>query len=839
MGLYDSLLKQVLNLSEYESADQNHISVPEAIDVVRRQVAREEPDLNDTDKSLSEFWNRLASENPQLKRITPKFRGKPEKVAKRLEYSRKCRDAMFKVLEKHATRTVEFHKIAIDLYGDNSGVNEERWLEHLIKLPSDEPDDKKRRLHNEKVVALVALGQNSPQNKAKEKFLEVRKNAYINDYDYTPEEAEKAANKELEYGVNHLLDLAKDLVKKFVGEANDFRSMAKEMRQIANSILDGSAEHLEGGLDAAYDRLIQPANIMMYDGIGLIRSLKRMGVKGDSKELESLGDTWQNSSRTEDIALAMVQTNPIYSMVEPGELVMADVNGGFPSKEIPLLGTDGKPVLRWKTEKIRDKKGRVMLGKDKKPLLRRTAVPVMIPDDTTQKYIFENNEPIKDISGKVIEISPENVKLCKSNFFADSKIVYELTNESLKNALPQYALRNAKNTEVGYPMFAYSNGTGRSVLLYVENVSVENGLEVRLNDKVPGKAITIDYKKRLRMLNAMSTYQDKWGRSSGRYRTIQNKLASLANIRFDDNPTPEQINELRTKLNEVKNATKDYIAHKDKNSLKSEYRKYRYRFAQTLDEFADRELEILKMIEEHQKTLEQKAQIESNPPEVVDAEIYKDMSAFERTLWNNEKAKSQKIREEYAGREAAKEAEILSAGKSFCAALSEYMDDNKAELEPIYDTRHADAYLEEFIDTNKFETRNAMHDSVRAEHAKKTLAGMALRELIKAEGELNINRPFGTLVKAGKIDDAAELIINGDSFQKYMDEMKATGNDIGLPFKINKHIDANIPSKVAVDILKGIVAVSKEQQNSKKNAEPGKNPVNAVQHDKQPKAINK
>ena len=67
--------------------------------------------------------------------------------------------------------------------------------------------------------------------------------------------------------------------------------------------------------------------------------------------------------------------------------------------------------------------------------------------------------------------------------------------------------------------------------------------------------------------------------------------------------------------------------------------------------------------------------------------------------------------------------------------------------------------------------------------------------------------------------------------------MKADGFDIGLPVKINKYIEADIPSKVAVDILKGIVAVSKEKQNNKKNAEPVKNPVNAVQHNKQPKAL--
>ncbi len=837
MGLYDTLLQQVTNLSVYDSIEQNHISVSEAIEAIRSQLTHEEPDLNDTDKSLSEFWDRLSEHNPQFGNVTPKFKGKPEEVAKRLEYSKKCREAMLKALEKHATRTVEFHKIAIDLYGNNSGVNEERWMEHLIKLPSDEPDDKKRRMHNEKVVALAALSQGRPANNAKEKFLEIRKNAYINDYEYTPEKAEKAANEELEYGVKYLFDIANELVNNFVGKENDFEGKAKEMRQITNSILDGSAEREEGGLEAAYDKLITPANIMMFDGTGLIRYLKNAGLQGDNKELDSIGEKWQKFSSTDDIAFSMLQTNPIYSMVEPGELIMSSARCAVASKNIPILDDEGKPVLRWKTEEILDKNGNVMLDKNKKPLMRRIAVPATVSDNTTKKYIYENGEPVKDISGKVIELKPKDVKPCMSNFYDDAIILTQLTFDSVENSLPQYALRNSKSLDPDFPMFAYTNGKGRTVILCVESVSLEKGLEVRINDKVPGKMITNDLREKLAELGTMSTRHDKWGRSSARYRTMQRRLEELSAIRFDDNPTPEQIKAFKDKLSEVKNATQDYISHKDKNSLKTEYQKYRYEFAQTFDSFADKELEMLRLIEEHNKTLEQKAQIESNPPEVINDELLKDMSAFERSLMNDEQARRENIREEHYRKEAEKEAEILSSGKNFCIALNEYAQEHKGEFEPKYDARHANEYLDDFIETNKTESRNSMHDKDRADYAMKALAGMALRELIKTEGELNINRPFDTLVKAGKADDAAEIIINGDSFQKYMNEMKASGNDIGLPFKLKKHIDANIPSKVAIDILKGIVAVSKEEQNSRKNANPVKNPANAAQKNKQPNVL--
>lgn len=827
MGLYKSIKDQLHNLTMYDENGNPGMPMDLAIETVKAEMDKTDPNPEHPEIMMRELWNQLTLNNPHLKNIQPKVLANPDEMRKRIEYCGKCRDAMLKAIARQTQRIVEFERLATEMYGPNSGVNQKRWIENLIQLPEEEPDETKRRLHNEEVVAVTALVERLPQPDPKAAFRQRRLNTYLNDYHLSPEEAESRAQHDLEYGAARLLDFALEEVNKYYGRE-------AEMIALSNSIIDGSAADKEGALEEAYNHFCSPGNQLMFDALDIKSNLVLFGLESREEELDIMQKNWEKSSFSVPMAMANMVANPFYSLLDPAELEMLNATGGMPPKRVTVTDENGKPFLKWKEEIITDAngnpltddKGNVILDKNGELPKRRTAVPVEIDDNDLDEIVLENGNPVKDISGRTIKILPKTISPYKYDFTEDVYMIKQAKADYIKSdILPQYGLKKCKSEPAPHPMEAYTNGRGRTVILYTESVCTYGGFKVNIIDNVPGRLVSIGLNDDVKKLTEMSTEHDRLGHSSANYRAMKKALKKLKGIRVDDNPNEKQLRELEKKFRAVQAAAQTYLGGKDRDALRSDYERFRYNFAKDLNEFATGNIARIGLIREHRETLRQKAFYEAeeevlkskNPAAVPNDGL----TAFERAVKEDDdriaaeeqrmKEEQQRAERERAARQKAEEkAALVAAGNKVCDAINALTADRE-KLAPAISDAEADKQLADFVEKNKAECLNATDEKTRRAAGEKTIAGMALGELIKREQEMGLNKPFRTVVNAGRMKDAIEMIMATDEFDKNIKVF-----DVGMPGGLENQIARSAPGRISITMLRGAVAALAEKQNEQK-----------------------
>ena len=831
MGLYKAVKDQLRNLTKYDENGNPGMSMDRAIEAVRAEMERADPDPEHPEIKMKELWNQLVLNNPHLQNMQPKVFANPEEMRRRLEYSRKCRDAMLKAIAKQAQRSVEFERLAVEMFGANSGVSEKRWIENLIQLPEEEPDETKRRLHNEEVVAVTALCEGLPQPDPKAAFKERRRNTYINDYHLSPEEAESRAQHDLEYGAARLLDFATEEVNKYYGKE-------AEMIALSNSVIDGTAGEREGALEEAYNHFCSPGNQLMFDALDIKSNLVYFGLESRAEELDIMQKKWEKSSFTVPMEMAIMVANPFYALLDPAELEMLNATGGMAPKKVTVTDENGKPYLRWKEEIITDAngnpltddKGNIVLDKNGELPKRRIAVPVQIDENDLSEKVLEDEKPVKDISGKTIKILPRMISPYKCNYTEDVYMLKQAKSDYIQNnVLPLYGLKKGKSCPAPNKVTVHTNGRGRTVILFNESVSTYGGFKVKMNDNVPGRLLSIGLDDDLKNLTKMSTEHDRLGHSSPNYRAMKKALKKLKGVRVYDNPTEKQLRELENKLRAVQEAAQTYLGGKNKDALRGEYEKSRYEFAKELNKFATSKLSQIGLVREHQETLRQKAFYEaeeevlkSKNPEAVQND---GLTAFEHAVKADDdrlaaeeqrKADEKKRadRERAEQKKAAEKAALVAAGKKVCDAINALTADRE-KLAPTLSDADADKQLDDFVESSKTACLNATDEQTRREAGYKTIAGMALRELVNREQEMGLNKPFRTLINAGRMNEAVDMIRDTDEFKNNINVF-----DVGKPRGLRDQLARSAPGRTAITMLRGAVAALSDKQNVPKDPKP-------------------
>ena len=821
MGTYAAIRSHLLWLTEPDEDGNAEMSLPDAVEAIKSTMDAAIPDPEHPEQTLVELWDRMKKDYPQLKTMEPTYLHDPERMKERLRYSRECRDAMLECLEYNVRQCVEFEDTVRRLFGKNSGITSMRWIERLIKLESDEPDPVKRRLHNEEVVGLVALGKGLPQPDPRNYYKELRRSAYLKNLHLSPEEAEKKAQDDLDHGVKRLLDLVKEQV-------NPVLDKSDEMRGVVNSILTGTAKDQPDGLKGAYRKLMSGGNYLMFNALDLVSNLQQFGLQGDNAELTALHKKMEAASFMPEFSLAMQAANPICALLDPVQMADAGIyTFAIRPKSVPLLDESGKPYLVWKYEKIKDPDGNVMMDpKDPdKPLMRGIAAPATCPEGNCASRFLKNdkNEIVKDIYGRPVRLRPNSVLAMQYDFFDDSNgAIMPLIESAARQRLRDYGLKGAGTIPSPPQISGFSNNRGITVILYREPTTLDNGLQFRFNDKVPGRLVDIDLADEVRRLREMSLKHDRLGHSSGEYRRMKRKLAALRNFRLGDDPDNERIAEMRDRLEGILDAVDRYHYRKEHvkpTNHRNPYERGRFDFANALRNFADSELKKLRRIEEHKYTMALKESVEAIPPE---ERQHPELTAMEERVKfddDREAARQAQLEAEAArAREIERirqEQAVLASGKKTLAALSGIMK-GVAQDAPKKTDEQVSRELEDFISTNQAAYDAAVSADDRFEYGQKVASGLALRHVLEKEEALLNSKPFSNALSSGKLDEVLDMVKDSDSYKENVGEF-----DLREAGGLKKVKDYFMPQKTALALNKGLLAAMRDAQKQHEQAAAG------------------
>lgn len=812
MGTLATIRSHLLWLTTPDANGNAEMTLPGAVAAIKSAMDAIVPDPEHPENTLAELWNRMKEDYPQLKTMQPTYLRDPERMKERLRYSKECRDAMLECLEYNVKQSIEFENTARRLFGENSGVSSMRWIERLMKLESDEPDPAKRRLHNEEVVGLAALGKGLPKPDPRSRYKELRRSAYLEVAHLSPEEAEKKAQEDLDLGVKRLLNLVKEQV-------NPVLDKSEEMKGVVNSILTGTAKDQPGGLKSAYQKLMTNGNYLMFNALDLVSNLKLFGLQGQDEELTALHKKMEAASFMPEFTMAMQAANPIYALLDPVQMMEAGIyTFSLQPKSVPLLDESGKPYLIWKYEKIKDPDGNVMMDpvKPGKPLMRRTAVPATYLEGNCATQYLQNDtgEIVKDISGRPVRLWPNSVFPMQYDFFDDSNgAIAPLIESAARQRLRDYGLKGAETIPSPPQINGFSNGRGITVILYREPATLDNGLQFRFNDSVPGRLVDIGLADEVQRLQEMSVKHDKLGRSSGEYRRMKRTLAALRNFTLGDNPDNDQIAEMRVRLENIREAVRDYDYRKEHDrptDHRNPYERGRYDFARALDRFAEDQLRKLTRIDEHKYMMALKEAAEAIPANMRD---YPRLTAMEWRLKFNEDVDAFNQRQRDAAEARAQERErirqeqeVLASGQKTMAVLNGIMA-GAAQDAPRKTDEQTSGELEEFISSSKAAYNAAENADDRFEYGQQVAAGVALQCVLKNEEAVLNSRLFRNALNSGKFSEVLDLVKGSDAYKQNIGQYDLHGNG-GL----KEATDNTAPQKTAAALQKGLLAAMRDAQ---------------------------
>lgn len=820
MGLSSTLRSMLIALARNK---EKPMTLDEAVEYFKGETEKKAMDPEKPEEFYNDFWNGLAQRNKDVKNITPRFKDNPEEMKNRAAYSKKCREAMFEAMKDDVERVETFAAIAEDIYGKNSGVDSARWMHSLIQIPADGIDKDACRRHNEEVVAFAALCEGIPkgEGKAVEKFIEVRTKLLMNG-GMTEDAARSQAEEESQKGPEHLFELASELVE----EA--FRNK-QEIRKAANDIVSGEAENMPGGLTAAYRKVMCPANNIMFDSHDAFENLKLFGFK-NADYLESIRRNWEFSSFSAEEMIVELVANPYYAVCDPAELQHVNIMNGFAKKQVELLDLDGKPYMVEQKEPVTDEDNNPVMDKDGNPTFKVTGTaPVMSADDAPSAEVSDAGVIVTDVNGRQVNRYPNCMSPYKSEFTTGiMNAMFALSEEKTSDLKAKYALKDAGSASSPEGMFVYTNGRGRTLIAYKGDVSLDGGINVSVNEDVPGKLFSLEYADDLRTLHEKSLKQDRLGHSSSRYRNMKKSLKELEKIHIDDKPTKQQLADAENKLKQALSYAKVYI--ESKNGIEFErndvYRKTRLSFAEDLKRFAEKKLNAIKLIRENEITRRDIRIAENDEILETSAGVKVDTgrTAFERYVKAEDDAFAEKERaaaEEKKRQKELKEAqdkkEYLEHCKQNCAVINNMVAEVSKDGMAKKSNEEADKELAEFIASNESVSAKTNDENERAQANKNIIAGKALQQIISMEGTaLGDNPPFRKIVNGGKTAQAVEFLQGSKEYR----------NILGTkPLSSKRSLDSALQSydadkRLAREIILSVRTVAQEEKANEKAAQP-------------------
>ncbi len=304
-----------------------------AIEEVYAEIVKQGPDRENLEDERKDFWQKQKINNTPVP--VRKFDNNIEAIKRRQDYSDACRRAMLKSAAKSALRYKTFYDIVNSMkstYKSAEEVVAMRWLQRLIWLEGVDADKASCQLHNEEVVALVALGENkiTPQQ-----FADCRKKSLI-ESGLDQDTAEKQVIEELKYPMKRLFEMLSFEINKARNATERIKetcqklvrgeeSYYKKTHNPNGSINEEKQKSVQKELEDDYALIMMEGTYLAFNALNCTDDLKNFGWYVSSEEKESIAREWELGDKNQKMQIMASQIcNPYYAILETEDLTNED-----------------------------------------------------------------------------------------------------------------------------------------------------------------------------------------------------------------------------------------------------------------------------------------------------------------------------------------------------------------------------------------------------------------------------------------------------------------------------------------------------------------------------------
>ena len=399
---------------------------------------------------------------------------------------------------------------------------------------------------------------------------------------------------------------------------------------------------------------------------------------------------------------------------------------------------------------------------------------------------------------------------------------------------------------------AYRKDTGEVIILRVTERETADGYKVEISDNAPGCLVNYDLVKRLRTAKDQIANLEVSRPHSKEYNNLEKRMKALEGLKFDDEPSPEQLKEAGNQFRLFKRSLEEYISLRQKFPEKRNDKNWYKGAIKDLRSLAGEKLAAIELVDNHIST--------KNSRELDGKELDRAVAAAQEK--GMRKTRGMGLPDTYI--ETA-----MKWSKNFTAKMGNWENEritaaNLARegirmqtegLSVFFQTRELSKRQD--LQTEKFELKILLgqelwqmgcDQQVGPEELADTLAKSALacevaKELVNLEKNLiqKGNPPIGDLINGGRLYDVVNMVKNSQSFGEHyrcLDLSSGAEAQMDEIRKAKPGDEPPAPSEVAKEIMKSYLAQQRQAaQNAKNKQKPAAAVVNHEINNNQKKVL--
>ena len=398
----------------------------------------------------------------------------------------------------------------------------------------------------------------------------------------------------------------------------------------------------------------------------------------------------------------------------------------------------------------------------------------------------------------------------------------------------------------------YRKDTGEVIILRVTERETADGYKVEISDNAPGCLVNYDLVKRLRTAKDQIANLEVSRPHSKEYNNLEKRMKALEGLKFDDEPSPEQLKEAGNQFRLFKRSLEEYISLRQKFPEKRNDKNWYKGAIKDLRSLAGEKLAAIELVDNHIST--------KNSRELDGKELDRAVAAAQEK--GMRKTRGMGLPDTYI-------ATAMKWSKNFTAKMGSWENEritaaNLARegirmqtegLSVFFQTRELSKRQD--LQTEKFELKILLgqelwqmgcDQQVGPEELADTLAKSALacevaKELVNLEKNLiqKGNPPIGDLINGGRLYDVVNMVKNSQSFGEHyrcLDLSSGAEAQMDEIRKAKPGDEPPAPSEVAKEIMKSYLAQQRQAaQNAKNKPKPAAAVVNHEINNNQKKVL--
>ena len=399
---------------------------------------------------------------------------------------------------------------------------------------------------------------------------------------------------------------------------------------------------------------------------------------------------------------------------------------------------------------------------------------------------------------------------------------------------------------------AYRKDTGEVIILRVTERETADGYKVEISDNAPGCLVNYDLVKRLRTAKDQIANLEVSRPHSQEYNNLEKRMKALEGLKFDDEPSPEQLKEAGNQFRLFKRSLEEYISLRQKFPEKRNDKNWYKGAIKDLRSLAGEKLAAIELVDNHIST--------KNSRELDGKELDRAVAAAQEK--GMRKTRGMGLPDTYI-------ATAMKWSKNFTAKMGNWENERITAaklaregirmqtegLSVFFQTRELSKRQD--LQTEKFELKILLgqelwqmgcDQQVGPEELADTLAKSALacevaKELVNLEKNLiqKGNPPIGDLINGGRLYDVVNMVKNSQSFGEHyrcLDLSSGAEAQMDEIRKAKPGDEPPAPSEVAKEIMKSYLAQQRQAaQNAKNKPKPAAAVVNHEINNNQKKVL--